>query len=324
MKAIVYHKYGSPEVLTFEEVDKPIPKENEVLLKVKASSINAGDWHLMRGEPFLIRMFSGFRKPKFKILGTDVSGEIESVGKNVQEFKAGDEVFGDISSCGFGAFAEYVSVPEDLLLLKPSDKTFQEVAALPSAGVTALQGLRDKGKIKQGQKVLIHGASGGVGSFAVQIAKSFGAEVTGVCSGKKMEMVKSIGADFVIDYAKDDFVKNGQQYDLILGVAGNRSIFDYKRALSSNGIYIQVGGSMKQMFQAMFLGPWISMFGKRKMSNMLVKPNLDDLLFLKELLASNEVIPAIDREFPLNDVADAIRYFETGNVQGKIVLSKSV
>src|SRR6266704_839322 len=283
IKAIVYHTYGSPDVLKLEEVQKPVPQDDEVLVKVLAASAAAGDWHLLRAKPFLMRLMGfGLLKPKHKILGAAVAGRVEAVGRNVTQFQPGDEVFGDLSQCGFGAFAEYVSVPENALALKPTRLTFEEVATVPVSAVTALQGLRDKGHIQPGQKVLINGASGGVGTFAVQIAKSFGAEVTAACSTGKMDMVRSIGADHVIDYTKEDFTKGDQRYDLILAANGYHPISTYKRALSPGGIYVMTGGSEAQMYQAMFLGPWMSMTGGKKMGSITAKPNTKDLAFLKE------------------------------------------
>src|SRR3989440_10404101 len=230
MKAIVYTEYGSPDVLQFKEVEKPTPKDNEVLVKVHATSVNAGDWHLLRAKPFLMRLMGyGLLKPKHTILGSDIAGRVEAVGRNVKQFQSGDEVFGNTAKYGFGGFAEYVSVPENALVLKPTNISFEEAAAVPQAAVVALQGLRDKGRIQSGQKVLIHGAGGGVGTFAVQIAKAFGAEVTGVDSTRKLDMLRSIGADHVIDYTQEDFTKSGQRYDLILDVVASQSIFDYKR-----------------------------------------------------------------------------------------------
>ena len=320
MKAIVCRKYGSPDVLRLEELEKPTPKDHEVLLKVHAASANAGDWHLLRGEPFPVRLMFGLLKPRHKILGADVAGRVAAVGRNVSEFQPGDEVFGDISVCGFGAFAEYVCVTENALVLKPANLSFEEAAAVPAAAVTALQGLR-KGQIQPGQKVLVNGASGGVGTFAVQIAKSFGADVTGVCSTRNLDRVRSIGADHVIDYTREDFTQNGRRYDLILAANGYHSIGDYKRALSPNGIYVMTGGSGAQMFQAMFLGPWLSMVGNKKMGNLLMKPNKKDLVFVKELLEAGKVVPVIDRRYPLNEVADAIRYLEEGHARGKIVIT---
>jgi len=322
MKAIVYHKYGSPDVLKLEEIQKPTPRDDEVLIKVHAASANAADWHILRGKPFLVRLMGiGLLKPKNKILGADIAGRIEAVGRNVKQFQPGDEVFGDISDCGWGGFAEYVCVSEDALVLKPASMTFEEATAVPLAAVTALQGLRDKGQIQPGQKVLINGASGGVGTFAVQIAKSFGAEVTGVCSTSKLDMVRSIGADQVIDYTQEDFTKNGQRYDLILAANGYHSIWDYKRALRPKGIYVAAGGSMAQIFQAMLLGPWISMTGSKKMGNFITKPNKKDLVFMKELLEAGKVVPVIDRRYPLSEVAEALRYLEEGHARGKVVIT---
>ena len=320
MKAIVATKYGPPDVLNLEEVENPAPKEDDVLVKVHAASVNAGDWHLLRADPFLTRLAFGLLKPKHKVLGADVAGRVEAVGKNVTQFRPGDEVFGDLSGCGFGGFAEYVCATEDALALKPADTSFEEAAAVPSAAATALQGLRDKGQIQQGQKVLINGASGGVGAFAVQIAKSFGAEVTGVCSTSKLDMVRSIGADHVIDYTQEDFTKNGQRYDLILAANGYHSISGYRRALSPKGIYVMSGGSGAQMFQAMLLGPVISMTGNKKMGNLLKKSNKRDLVVLKDLLEAGKITPVIDRTYPLSEVPEAIRYLESGHARGKVVI----
>ena len=322
MKAIVNHNYGSPDVLKLEEVQKPTPEDNEVLVKVHAASVNAGDCHLMRADPFIIRLMFGLRKPKYSILGSDVAGQVEAVGRNVTHFQPGDEVFGDVSGNGFGAFAEYVSAPEDTFVLMPSSLTFEKAAAVPLAAVTALQGLRDHGQIQAGQKVLINGASGGVGTYAVQIAKSYGAEVTGVCSTSKVEMVRSIGADHVIDYTQEDFTQNGQQYDLILAVGGNRGLAEYKRALAPKGIYVMVGGSSTaQMFQAMLLGPLHSRNGGKQMGSMMAQPNQKDLAIVKELVDAGKVVPVIDKQYPLSEVPDAIRYLEAGRAQGKIVIN---
>ncbi|MEZ4711249.1 MAG: NAD(P)-dependent alcohol dehydrogenase [Caldilineaceae bacterium] len=321
MKAIIRHQYGAPDVLNVERVSKPTPKENEILVKVHATSANAGDWHLMRGDPFLIRLGEGLRKPKTQILGADIAGRVEAVGSNVTQFQPGDEVFGDLSRYGFGAFAEYTAAPEDAFVLKPANLTFAQAAAVPEAAVTALQGLRDHGQIQPGQKVLINGASGGVGHYAVQIAKALGAEVTGVCSTRKVEMVRSIGADHVIDYTKEDFTQNGQKYDLILAVGGNLPISAYRRALSPQGRYVMIGGSsMTQFFQAMLMGPWLSMTGSQKLGLMLVKPNQTDLAFVAELLENGKVAPVIDKAYPFSDLPDAIRYLEAGRAQGKVVI----
>ena len=323
MKAIVYTKYGPPDVLQLKEVERPTPKDNEVLVKVHATSVNAGDWaHLLRGKPFLMRLMGfGLLKPKNTILGSDIAGRVEAVGRNVKQFQSGDEVFGNTAKSGFGGFAEYVSVPENALVLKPTTISFEEAAAVPQAALTALQGLRDKGHIQKGQKVLIHGAGGGVGTFAVQIAKSFGAEVTAVCSTRNLDIVRSLGADHVIDYTQEDVTRNGQRYDLILAVNGYHSISDYQRALNPEGVYVMTGGSNAQMFQAMLLGPLISRTGRQKMGNSAHKPNKKDLMFMKELLEASKVKPVIDRRFPLRDVADAIRYLEAGHAQGKVVIT---
>ena len=322
MKAIVNTKYGSPDVLQLKEVEKPTPKDNEVLVKVHATSVNAGDWHLLRAKPFLMRLMGyGLLKPKHTILGSDIAGRVEAVGRNVKQFQPGDEVFGNTAKYGFGGFAEYVSVPENALVLKPTNISFEEAAAVPQAAVVALQGLRDKGQIQKGQKVLIHGAGGGIGTFAVQIAKAFGAEVTAVCSTRNLDIVRSIGADHVIDYTQEDFTRNGQRYDLILAVNGYHSISDYKRALNPEGVYVMTGGSNSQMFQAMLIGPLISRTGRQKMGNSAHKPNQKDLIFMKELLEASKVKPVIDRRFPLRDVADAIRYLEEGHAKGKVVIT---
>jgi len=322
MKAIVCTKYGLPDVLKIEEVPKPIPGDDEVLVEVHAASVNYSTTAFVTGKPFAARLMGGgILKPKHRIPGAEVAGRVEAVGRNVKQFQPGDEVFGDLSACGRGAFAEYVSVPEKALALKPAGITFEEAAAVPEAAVVALQGLRDKGQIQPGQKVLINGASGGIGTFAVQIAKSFGAEVTGVCSTRNLDMVRSIGADQVIDYTQEDFTKSGQRYDLILATAGYRSIFDYQRALSPRGTYVCTGGSMAQIFQALLLGPFISMTGSRKMGGMMLNINQEDLVFMKELLEAGKVVPVIDRRYPLSEVAEALRYYEERHSRGKVVIT---
>ena len=318
MKAIVYHRYGSPDVLQLSEVAKPIQRDDEVLIKVHASSINSWDWDLLRGAPFVVRL-GGFLKPKYKILGADIAGRVEAVGKNVKMFKPGDDVFGDLSGCGWGGFAEYVCAHENALASKPASITFAAAAAAPQAALMALQGLRDVGRIARGQKVLINGAGGGVGTFAVQLAKSFGTEVTGVDSTDKLEMLPSIGADHVIDYTQEDFTENGQRYNLILDVVGHRSIFDYKRALSSNGIYVMVGGSMSRILQLIFLKPWIAITSRKKMHLLVAEPN-KNLDFMKALLGSGKVAAVIDKFYKLIQVPDALRYFGEGQVKGKVVI----
>jgi len=318
MKAIVYTKYGLPDVLQLKEVAKPYPKDNEVLIKVQAASINDWDWGLLQGTPFANRLQFGLLKPQKQILGSDIAGRVEAVGVNVKQFQPGDEVFGDICGC-WGGFAEYVCARDNALTLKPASMTFEEAAAVPQAALLALQGLRYKRQIQPGQKVLINGAGGGAGTFAVQIAKSFGAEVTGVDSTIKLDIMRSIGADQVIDYTQEDFTKNGQHYNLILDFAAYHSIFDYKRSLSTKGIYVIVGGSSARFFQTVFLGPLISMTGK-KMGLLLHKPN-KDLAYMKELFEAGKVKPIIDRCYPLSEVAEAFRYFGEGHARGKVVIT---
>lgn len=321
MKAMFTNKYGSPDVLEFAEVEKPVPGDNQVLVKIHAASVNYGNLVLLKGEPFLARFAFGLFKPKFTIPGGDIAGRVEAVGKDVKQFQPGDDVFGDLSRCGWGGFAEYVAVPEHALALKPPNLSYEEAAAVPMAGVTALQGLRDKGKIHPGQKVLINGASGGVGTFAVQIAKSFGAEVTGVCSTRNIDTLLSIGADHAIDYTKKDFTQQTESYDLILAVNGYHPISAYKKALCSNGVYVMVGGSGAQMTEAMVKGPWISMTGSKKMGNFLQRANQKDLYTMKELLESGKVKPVIDRSYTLSELPEAFRYFEGGHAQGKVVIT---
>jgi len=320
MKAIVYYNYGSPDVLEFKEVDKPIPKEDEVLIKVHAASVNPLEWHFMRGKPLFMRLaVSGLLKPKNKILGVDIAGRVEEVGRNVMQFEPGDEVFGGSDSGG--GFAEYVSVSENKLALKPANITFEEAAAAPIAAISALQALCGKVQIQPGQKVLINGASGGVGTFAVQIAKSFGAEVTGVCSTRNLEMVSSIGADNVIDYTKEDFCNTELSYDLILDAVGNRSIFEIKRSLSKKGVCVIVGFSPTIMFQFLLFGPLISMTGSKKIRLLSAKIIKKDLIVLKELFETGKIATVIDRRYLLNETAEAIRYLEEGHAQGKVVIT---
>jgi NADPH:quinone reductase-like Zn-dependent oxidoreductase len=322
MKAILHTKYGPPDVLKLSEVEKPVPGDDEVLIKVHAASVNTADCYILKGEPFLVRIIDGgILKPKYKIPGSDIAGQVDAIGRNVKQFQLGDEVFGNLSSYGRGGFAEYVCAPENALALKPDNISFDEAATVPLAAVTALQGIRDIGKIRSGQKVLINGASGGVGTFALQLAKSFGAEVTAVTSTNKLEMAYSIGADHVIDYTKEDFTQIGQLYDLIIAVNGYHSIFDYKRALSSRGMYVMIGGSLSQMFQAMLLGPCISMTGGKNMGTVSLRPNQEDLVFMKELLEAGKVVPVIDRRYMLNEVPDALRYLEEGHALGKVVIT---
>jgi len=319
MKAMIYTQYGTPDVLKLEEVEKPTPKDDEVLIKIQASSVTFGDLAAVKGEPFMVRFTLGLREPKFKIPGKDVAGQVEAVGADVKQFKPGDEVFGDLSECGWGAYAEYVSVPENALVRKPANIPFDAAGAVPESAVVALQGLR-KGKIQPGQKVLIYGASGGIGTFAVQIAKSFETEVTGVCSTRNLDMVHSLGADHVIDYTKVDFAQNGEQYDLILATAGYRSLFDYRRALIPGGYYVATGGEMAQIFQPMLLGPWLST-GDRKMSNLAMKPDKKDLTFVKELIEAGKVTPVIDKSYSLSELPEALKYYGEGRSRGKVVVT---
>jgi NADPH:quinone reductase-like Zn-dependent oxidoreductase len=318
MKAIVYTKYGSPEVLQLKDVEKPTPKEDEVLIEIHAASVNAYDWHFLTADIFLIRLMGGgLLKPKNTRLGADVAGRVEAVGKNVKQFQPDDEVFGMVR----GGFAEYACALENALTFKPSNLSFEEAAAVPMAAVTALQGLRDEGQIQAGQKVLINGASGGVGTFAVQIAKSFGAEVTAVCSTRNVDQARSLWADHVIDYTKEDFTQSGQQYDLILAANGYHPLSAYKRALTPKGIYVMAGGSMAQIFQAMLIGSLMSEAGGRKMGGVSAKRSQKDLAFLKELLEAGKVVPVIDKRYPLSEAAEALRYLGEGHARGKVVIT---
>lgn len=321
MKAITYEMYGPPNVLQLKEIEKPAPGEKEVLVRVQAASVNAADWRMMRADPFLVRLYAGlFRPNKILVLGADIAGRVEEVGRSVSQFRPGDEVFGDMSANGFGGFAEYKCANESELTLKPSNIAFEEAAAVPLAGLTALHAVRDVGQVQAGQEVLINGASGGVGTFAVQLAKYFGAEVTAVCSTKKLDQARSLGADHVIDYTQGDFTRSGRHYDLILGLNGFRSIFDYRRTLRPRGRYVMVGGKTAQLLQALLLGPWLSMVGERKVAVVSSKPNQHDMQFLKELLESGKLKPVVDRRYPLSEVPEAIRYLEEGHANGKVVI----
>lgn len=319
MKAMVYDRYGMTDVLTLKEVKIPVIQDNEVLVKVHAVSVNSWDWDLLRGKPFLTRI-GGLLKPKYKILGADIAGRVEATGSDVKHLLPGDEVFGDISWCGWGGFAEYVCVHEDALSLKPPSMTFEQAAAIPQAAVLALQGLRDKGKIQEGQTVLINGAGGGVGTFGLQIAKLYGAEVTCVDNTVKLEMLKAMGADYVIDYTQEDFVQKGKLYDLILDVVGNRSIFNYKRLLKPKGTYVMVGGPMSLISQILFLGPIISKIEKKNMNILIHKPNKHDQNILLDLFVEGTVQPVIDKRYSLSQVADAIQYLGEGNAKGKVII----
>src|ERR1700686_4336648 len=325
MKAIVYRCYGSPDVLRFEDIEKPTAADDQALVKVHAASVNPLDWHYMRGTPYLVRTDSGLGKPTDPRLGVDFAGTVEAVGRNVKRLKPGDEVFGGRD----GAFAEYVTVREErAVVLKPANVTFEQAASVPIAGITALQALRDKGRIKPGQKVLINGASGGVGTFAVQIAKSFGAEVTGVCSTRNLEMVRSIGADHVIDYTKEEFTKTDQRYDLIYDLVGNHSFSERRRILKPNGICVMAGVGGAGWHDGMAgrlvgeLNAYLrSRFVSQKFISYIAQFNKKDMTVLADLMQSGQVKPVIDRTYKLSDVSEALRYLEQGHARGKVVVT---
>lgn len=321
MKAIVCTQYGPPDLLQFKEVATPVPKDNEVLIKLYAAAVNPLDWRLLRADPVFIRLFFGLLKPKFEIPGSDISGRVEAVGKNVTQFRPGDEVFGAKGFAG-GGFAEYVCAVEDALALKPTNISFEEAAAVPVAAITALLGLRDKGGIQPGQKVVIDGASGGVGTFAIQIARSFGAEVTAVCSTRNLDIARSIGADHVIDYTREDFTRNGQRYDLIMAANARHSVFAYRRALSPDGICVKAGGkpTLQGILQDLLIAPLLSMVAGKKTCSFIAKLDKKDLVFLAGLLETGKVAPVIDRRYPLSDTAQALRYLEEGHAQGKVII----
>ncbi|MGC2662105.1 MAG: NAD(P)-dependent alcohol dehydrogenase [Bryobacteraceae bacterium] len=321
MKAIVITQYGPPEVLQLREIATPVPAVDQVLIKLYASSVNPLDSFTMRGPLFFLPRVGKLLKPKHTVMGADFAGRVEAVGKDVKTFHPGDEVFGAaFQGKGVGGFAEYICTTEDRLAPKPANLSFEEAAAVPVAAITALQGLRDQGQIEQGQKVLIDGASGGVGTFAVQIAKSFGAEVTAVCSPGNVDKTRSIGADHVIDYTRDDFTQSGERYDLILGANAHHSIFDYRRALRRSGIFVMVGGGLTRILQAASLGQLLSRVGSKKTRFFIAKINTKDLLFLKDLLETGVIAPVIDRRYPLNEAAEAVRYREVGHARGKVVI----
>ncbi len=322
MKAIVYTQYGSPDVLQYTTAAKPTPKDNEVLIRVSAASLNIADSFHIRGIPFMIRLMTGgLRRPRYSIPGSDMAGVVEAVGSKVTRFKPGDAVLGDLSGSGLGAFAEYVCAKETLLAFKPASVSFEDAAAVPMAAVTALQGLRDKGQIQPGQKVAINGASGGVGTFAVQIAKALGAEVTAICSTAKIDLMRSIGADHVIDYTQEDFTRGSEKYDLIVSANGYHPLRHYRRALRPGGRYVNTGGSGKQIAEALLLGPLLSLFRRKKLMALMAQPKASDLDFVAGLLATGKVKPVIDRCYPLSETADAVRYLEQKHTRGKIVIS---
>jgi NADPH:quinone reductase-like Zn-dependent oxidoreductase len=322
MKAIVCRAYGPPDVLRLKEVAKPTPKEDEVLIRVRAASVNARDWRYMRANPFFLRLMGGsFLRPKNPILGVDVAGRVEAVGTAVRQLRPGDEVFGYLSRYRGGTFAEYACAGEDEVAVKPANLSFEQAAAVPLAVCTALQGLRDKGNLQPGQRVLVQGASGGVGTFAVQIGKALGAEVTGVCSTRNLDMVRSIGADHVIDYTKEDFTRRGTQYDLILAVNGYHPISDYLRSLTPEGVYVVAGGSMRQLFEAALQARRSPRVGSPKTHVVTLVHKQEDLVFLRGLLESGQVKPVIDGSYPLRRTAEALRYFEETHARGKVVIT---
>lgn len=322
MKAMVYTRYGTPDVLHLTDVATPTPKAGEVLIKVHAAAINKADWLALTADTLLVRLaVGGISKPKNPVLGTDVAGRVAAAGSAVTQFKQGDAVFGDLSNAGFGGLAEYVAVPETAVAHKPSNLSFEEAAAVPLAGITALQGVRDKAGVRAGQKVLINGASGGVGTFAVQITKALGAEVTAVCSTRHVEMVRSVGADRVIDYTREDFTQRAERYDVIVAVNGDLPLSAYARMLRPKGTYVVAGGSMRQIFQGMLLGPFYSLTSGKTFGNLMAKANQKDLAALAELLQAQKIKPVIDRCFPLAEAADAFRYLGEGHARGKIVVT---
>jgi NADPH:quinone reductase-like Zn-dependent oxidoreductase len=320
MKAIVQDKYGSPEVLELRDLDKPVVKDDEVLVRVRAAAVNIGDWHLLRGVPYVMRTVSGLLKPRRAVPGLDIAGQIEAVGTDVRQIRPGDEVFGWCK----GAFAEYASAPENNLLPKPAKLTFEQAAAVGDSAFTALAAVRDQGKVQPGQRVLVNGASGGVGTFAVQIAKAFGANVTGVCSTRKVDLVRSLGADQVVDYIKEDFIQTEQRYDVMLDLVGSRSLSDCRRALTPRGTYVLVGVrhlgrwfGLARQIKALVLSPFV----RQRMRVFVVRHNREDLALLKELVEAGKVAPVIDRCYALSEVPEAVRYQGEGHTQGKIVIA---
>ncbi len=319
MKAIILKSYGLPDVLGIGEVAKPVPRDEEVLVRIHSSSINDWDWGMVRGKPFIIRLIFGLKKPKINIPGVDISGKIEAVGDKVGAFKIGDEVYCDLSECGFGGFAEYVCVPEKTLSKKPSNISHNDAAALPHAGLLALQGLVDKGKVKSGQRVLINGAGGGVGTLGIQILKSYGVEVTGVDSAEKLDLMQSLGFDSVLDYKKVDFTETGEKYDLILDTNSNRSVFKYARALKKNGTYVTVGGSMSRLFEILLIGSLLSLFTSKKLSVLSLEPN-KGLDRISKLVEKGQLRPVVDGPYRFDQIPELIQYLGEGKHRGKIVV----
>jgi len=317
VKAAVYSRYGPPDVVEIRDIEKPVPKDDEVLVEIRAASVNTLDWRLTSGTPPFMRLMVGWRKPKSNLLGRDMSGRVESVGRNVTRFQPGDEVFGVCR----GAFAEYASAAENKLAIKPARVSFDQAATLPVAASTALQGLRDRGHVRRGEKVAVDGASGGVGTFAVQIARALGAEVTAVCSTRNVEAAASMGAAHVVDYTREDFTRSGRRYDVILGANAHHSIFDYRRALSETGRYVMCGAGGIQMLQGFLLGPLLSRMGSRKMGIAIAKVDEKDLALLAQFVAEGKIVPFIERRYPLSGVPDALRYLEEGHARGKVVIT---
>ena len=319
MKAIVYTEYGTPDVLLLNEVAQPTPKDDEVLVRVYATALNFSDWGLLRGN---FRLFGfGLLRPKHHILGADIAGRVEAVGKDVKDFRPGDEVYGDLSWSGRGGLAEYVCAPESMLAHKPSNLSFELAAAVPMAAGVALQALRNRGQVQSGQNVAVSGASGGVGTFAVQIAKAYGAHVTAITSTKNLDTARVVGADQVIDYTEEDFTANGHRYDLILAANGYHRLSHYRRVLTPNGKYVMTGGSGTQMMEAMLFGPFVSLTSKQQVGNLLYRPKKEDLMRLKELIEAGKVVPVVSKIFPLHEAAEAFRFYGAGHVSGKIVIS---
>lgn len=319
MKAIVYHEYGSADVLKLAEVETPTPKDNEVLIKIHAVSINGSDREALIGRPLYVRM-GGLRKPGYPILGSDIAGRVEQVGKDITQFQPGDEVFGEIPGY-HGGFAEYACAPESTLIRKPASLTFEQAAAIPQGGAIALKAMRDAGKVQPGQQVLINGAGGSAGIFAVQLAKLYGAEVTGVDNTHKLEFLRSLGADHVIDYTREDFTKRGTRYDLILDVISHRSAFAYPRALKPGGTYFFVGGSVATLFQILFFGPWVKRVTGKNIRILFVPQDRKHLLAITELCEAGTILPVIDRQYPLSQVPEALRYVGEGRAKGKVVIT---
>ena len=320
MKAIEFKSYGGPEVIELNELPLPVPKDYDILVKIQAAGVNTADWHTMNGQPQVFRLATGIPKPKNTRLGADIAGVVEAVGAKVTRFQSGDAVFGDLSSSGFGGFAEYVAAPEAMLAIKPANLTFEQAAAVPMSAMTALQALRDLGQVRAGQRVLINGASGGVGSYAIQIAKAFGAEVTAVCSRANLDKARELGADQVIDYTQENFTQRGEHYDVILGANGYHHIREYQRALTPTGIYVMSGGTWSQIFQAVLLGPFYSRRNGKQAKALSSVPVLADLEVLTAMIESGSIVPRIDRRFPLSETAAALGYLGTGHAQGKIVV----